>query len=175
MSDIFDSPPTSPNIQLIIRGTSDYSPSSGLPDKIDEKACSPSNQYVSGCYGDTEMNEIVTNVRPLRYTSRSSIVGEDQKWMVKEDHIDDGSLFDRPRFHHQALLSPFSTQPQVAFPRQPAMYSQTVGCLTLPATTESSIGQVRTEVPYLEGTTWLPGDNSGHFCQQIPHNLTGNF
>lgn len=173
LSDIFDSPPTSPDPQLDIRGTIDYISSSGVPDMIDEKACSPSNQYVSGRYGDMEMNEILINVGPLRYTPRPGI-GEDQKWTIKEDH---GSLFvvDQLQFRHQALPSPFSTRPQVACSRQPAMYSQTVGSFTLPATTESSIGQVMTEVPYPEGSTWLHGDISGHFCQQIPHNITGTF
>ncbi|KAK5043468.1 hypothetical protein LTR84_011962 [Exophiala bonariae] len=176
LSDIFDSPPASPDPQLDILGTSDHTPSSGVPDTIDDKPGSTSNQHVSGRHGDKAINKIVINDRPLGSTPPPSI-GEDEESMVKEDHIDDGLLFaiDRPQFHHQALLSPFSTQPQVAFHGQPAMYSQTVGSFTFPATTESSIGQVMTEVPYPEGSTWLHGDISGHFCQQIPHNITGNF
>lgn len=158
-----------------MRGTSGHSSGSGVPDMIDEKACSPSNQHVSGRYGDTEMNEIGSNVGPLRHTPRPGI-GEDQKRLLKEDHIDHGSLYevDQPQFHHEALPSPYSTQSQVALPGQPAMYSHhTMGSLTIPATTEFSIGEIMAEVPYLEGPSWLYGDRSEHFCQQTPHNIIG--
>lgn len=161
LSDIFDSPPASPDPQWDIRGTSDYTPSSGVPDTIDDKPGSASNQLVSGRHGDNEIDEIVTDGGPRGSTPPPSI-GEDQRWMVKKDYTDHNSLFigDQQSFNFQSLSWSMTMQPQGPFSEPVTLCSQTAELDTIPGSIEC----------HIEGSTWPHGGTSGHWSQLPAHN-----
>ena len=139
--------PASPNSQSNFEGTGDHSPSSGIPDTIDENPSSASNQNVSGRYSDSETNEVVMDTGPAGSPLQLSI-GEDQKWIFKEDQI-----VNWPLFYNQASLDLLSTQAQVEFAGKNATVF----------TTHRGLYNPTVWVPLLKGSTWPYGNNSGQF------------